>query len=58
MRSLARGIQIVGLTIPITGFLLSTESDGGTAMTWSFGGLGLGVAVFWLGWMLQQRAES
>ena len=58
MRSLARGIQILGLTVPITGFLLSTQTDGPIAMTYSFGGLGLGIAVFWLGWMLQQRAEG
>ena len=58
MRGLARGIQVVGLTIPITGFLLSTDSTGGVAMTYSFGGLGLGVAVFYLGWMLQQKVEG
>ncbi|MHC4940990.1 MAG: hypothetical protein ACYTHK_18800 [Planctomycetota bacterium] len=58
MRSLARGIQVVGLVIPITGFLLSTDTDGAIAMTYSFGGLGIGVAVFWLGWVLQQRAEG
>jgi hypothetical protein len=58
MRTFARGIQVVGLTIPIVGFLLSTDSAGAISMTYSFGGLGIGVAVFWIGWMLQGRAEG
>ena len=58
MRTLARGIQVVGLVIPIVGFLLSTDTAGGIAMTYSFGGLGIGVAIFWLGWTLQQKLEG
>jgi len=55
MRTVARGIQFIGLVIPLTGMFLTLDSTGGSAMTYSFGGLAVGALVFWIGWTLQHR---
>ncbi|MEM8882948.1 MAG: hypothetical protein AAGD14_02670 [Planctomycetota bacterium] len=58
MRTFARAIQVIGLVIPVAGFLLSLDTVGGISMTYSFGGLGLGAGIFYLGWLLQQNVEA
>jgi hypothetical protein len=61
MRSFARGLQVIGLTVPLAGiFLVESDSNtsGSMTMAYSFGSLLLGAGLFYVGWMLQRRAEG
>ncbi|MHC4955289.1 MAG: hypothetical protein ACYTGZ_15655 [Planctomycetota bacterium] len=58
MRSLGRTLQVVGLVIPLSGIFLAESVAGLSAMTFSFGGLAFGAALFWAGWKIQRMAEG
>ena len=58
MRSLARGLQAIGLVLPITGLLMGISTGGMQAMSLEFGMLAGGVAIFLLGWWLQAKIEG
>ncbi len=56
MRALGRGLQALGLVLPLTGLFMSLQKGGGMdAMSYEFGLLVLGVIVFWIGWEIQKR---
>ena len=47
MRSIGRGLQVIGLVLPLTGLMLGEASlDGTNAMAFEFGFLALGAALF------------
>ena len=57
MRALGRGLQTLGLVLPLTGLLMSLQKGGGIdAMSYEFGLLVLGVIVFWVGLQIQKKA--
>lgn len=57
MRTLGRALQVLGLVLPLTGLLLALQSGRSMdAMSWEFGLLVAGVAVFWAGLQIQRRA--
>ena len=58
MRRLGRSIQIVGLVVPLSGIFLAEGVVGLPAMTFSFGGLLVGAAIFWAGWKIQETTEG
>jgi hypothetical protein len=65
MRSIARGLQVIGLTLPLVGIFLvegtgdaAANAAGGLTMAYSFGSLILGAGIFYLGWTLQRRTEG
>lgn len=61
MRSFARGLQVIGLTIPLSGVFMvesTPDSSSGLTMAYSFGSLLLGAGIFYVGWLLQRRAEG
>lgn len=57
MRGLGRGLQVIGLVIPISGIFLAEETRGVQSMTYSFGALIVGAAIFYAGWLIQGRAS-
>ena len=57
MRTLGRGLQLLGMTLPLVGILMAeTATSGGNAMAFDFGLLALGAAVFLFGVRLGRRA--
>lgn len=59
MRTLARGLQLIGLALPLAGILLAEGgSHPGDAMTFEVIFLLAGAGVFYVGWRLQQRGAS
>jgi hypothetical protein len=44
--------------IPLSGIFLAESVAGLSAMTFSFGGLAFGAALFWAGWKIQRMAEG
>jgi len=54
VRAFGRGLQLIGLVLPITGFLLAESSLRDQAMTVELAFLALGAGVFWVGWRLQR----
>ena len=59
MRGFGRALQTVGLVLPLTGLMMSLSSRGGMdAMSFEFGLLAGGVALFWIGLTIQRRAGS
>ncbi len=57
MRTFARALQLLGLVLPLTGLMMALQQQGGQAMVFEMGLLGLGVVVFVIGVQLQKRAE-
>ena len=57
MRTLGRTLQVVGLVLPITGFLLAESSMRQQAMTVEFGMLAAGAGIFILGWKLRGETD-
>ena len=57
MHGIARGLQLIGLVLPLTGFMLAESSFRDQAMTVELGLLALGAGIFWAGWRLQRRAD-
>ena len=43
--------------IPISGIFLAEETRGVQSMTYSFGALIVGAAIFYAGWLIQGRAS-
>ncbi len=59
MTTIARGLQLLGLALPIAGVLLAEGgAQPGQAMTFEFGFLVAGAALFYVGWRLQRRGTS
>jgi len=59
MRALGRALQLLGLVLPLTGLMISLQSKGGMqAMSYEFGMLVGGVALFWIGLQLQGKSGS
>ena len=57
MRTLGRGLQALGLVLPLTGLMMALQAGGGMdAMSYEFGLLVLGVVVFWIGLQIQKKA--
>jgi hypothetical protein len=57
MHLLGRALQVLGLVLPLTGLMLSLQKGGGMeAMSYEFGMLVVGAAVFWIGLQLQKKA--
>lgn len=56
MRTLGRALQLIGLVLPLTGLMMALQQQGGDAMGFEMGLLGLGVLVFLAGVQLQKRA--
>jgi hydrogenase/urease accessory protein HupE len=53
MRSLGRGLQVLGLVLPLTGLMLGEAStNSSNAMAYEFGFLALGAALFVAGMQL------
>ena len=56
MRSIGRGLQVLGLILPLTGLMLGEASpDSSNAMAFEFGFLALGAALFLIGLQLARR---
>ena len=56
MHALGRALQVLGLVLPLTGLMLSIQSRGGMdAMSYEFGMLVGGAAIFWVGLQLQRK---
>lgn len=58
MRSLGRFLQLLGLVLPLTGLMMAIGGQGGEAMAFEMGLLGLGVVIFLVGLGIQRRAEG
>ncbi len=58
MRGIGRGLQVVGLVIPLSGIFLAEETQGVQSMTYSFGALLVGAAIFYAGWLIQGKASE
>jgi len=58
MRALGRMLQVIGLVIPLSGIFLAESTLGTQSMTYSFGGLLVGAAIFWIGWRMQGTAQG
>ena len=58
MRALGRTLQLAGLVVPLSGIFLAESTLGTQSMTYSFGGLLVGAAIFWIGWKMQGATEG
>ena len=58
MRGFGRGLQVVGLVIPISGIFLAEETRGAQSMVYSFGALLVGAGIFYAGWLIQGKASG
>ena len=59
MHVFGRALQVLGLVLPLTGLMLSIQSGRGMdAMSYEFGMLVGGVAIFWIGLQLQGKSGS
>ena len=57
MRMLGRALQVLGLVLPLTGLMISLQTKGGmSAMSYEFGMLIGGAAIFWVGLQIQAKS--
>lgn len=59
MRMLGRALQVLGLVLPLTGLMISLQSrDGMSAMSYEFGMLVGGAAIFLVGLRMQGKSSG